>query len=56
MEESRETSARNEFVLLSIGANLVGIHANHRHFDGASKVEVVVAQVVRGCLKLILVH
>lgn len=56
VEESWETSAWNEFVLLSIGANLVGIHANHRHFDGASKVEVVVAQVVRGCLKLILVH
>ena len=32
------------------------IHANHGYLDGASKVEVVVAQVIGRGLKLILSH
>ena len=34
----------------------MSIHANHRHLDGACKVEVVVAQVVGARLELVLGH
>ena len=46
MEIAREANAWHTLVLLSVGADLVSIHANHGDFDGASEVEVVVAQVI----------
>ena len=34
----------------------MGVHAHHGDLDWASKVEIVVAQVVGGCLKVVLVE
>ena len=46
MEIAGETNARLALVLLSVGADLVSVHAHHGDLDGAREVEVVVAQVI----------
>lgn len=56
MKVAREASTWHNLVLLSVGADLVGIHANHGYLDRAGKVEIVVTQVISGSLKLILIH
>ena len=56
MKITRKAIAGNDFVLLGVGADLVCIHANHGDFNGSSKVEIVVAQMIGGCLEVILVH
>ena len=56
MKITRKAIAGNDFVLLGVGADLVSIHANHWDLDGAGKIEIVVAQVIGGCLEVILVE
>jgi hypothetical protein len=55
MQVAREAGTGHNLVLLSVIADLVGVHAHHRDLDRARKVEIVVAQVVGGCLESILV-
>lgn len=45
----------HDLVLLGIGSDLVGIHADHGYLDGTGEVEVVVAQVIGARLEVILV-
>ena len=56
MQVAREIFVRLEFVFLSVCAYLVSVHAHHGYLDGANKVEIIVAQVIGGRLKLVLVH
>ena len=56
MKITRKASAGNDFVLLGVGTDLVSIHANHGDLDGAGKVEIVVAQVIGGCLEAVLIE
>jgi hypothetical protein len=56
MEVIGETNIGDQLVILGICAYLVSVHAHHGHLDGPSEVEVTVAQMIRGRLKLILVH
>ena len=45
---------RSQLVLLRVGRDLVSVHAHHGHLDWASKVVIVVTEMVCGGLKLIL--
>ena len=56
MKVAGETSAWDNLVLLSIGTDLVGIHANHGDLNRAGKVEIIVTQVIGRCFKLFLIH
>jgi hypothetical protein len=56
MEIAGEAYARYALVLLGISADLVSVHAYHGDLNRASKVEVVVAQVIGRGLELILGH
>ena len=56
MKEGGETVVGHELVLLSISGDLVSVHADHGHLDGATEVEVVVAEVIGGGLEAVLVH
>ena len=48
-----EAFVGHDLVLLGISSDLMGIHADHRDLDGTSEVEVVVAQMISACLKLV---
>ncbi len=39
-------------VFVAIVAHLMGVHANHRHFDRSSEIEIVEAQMIGGLLDL----
>jgi hypothetical protein len=56
MEIAGEALVRHDVVFLGISADLVSVHAYHGDLNRASKVEVVVAQVIGRGLKLILGH
>ncbi len=56
MERVREINIRYDLILLSVGADLFSIHADHGDLDWAHNVEVVVAQVIGWGLELILRH
>ena len=51
VKELRERILRNFFNVLRVDGDLVSVHAHHRHFDGSTKVEIVVGKVVRGSLE-----
>lgn len=52
MKASGKLLIGHNLVLLSIFSNLVRVHADHGHLDGALEIEIVVAQVVGRGLEL----
>ena len=56
VEEASHLIVWQNLVLLSVCADLVGVHANHGNLDWACKVEVVVAKVIGGSFKVILIQ
>ena len=56
MEERSESLVGHQLVLLGVGRDFVGVHAHHGHLDRTSEVEIVVAQVICTCLKLVLAY